>query len=121
MFKKFTRYIHVGVWVTAVHALVFAICVYFLSQQAISNLIAFIVAASCSYLLNTRYTFKKNFHVYRYFMFLCFMGAISYSVGYSGDFFRLHWFVTLILSALASLIIGFVVSHFIIFNFEDKK
>lgn len=108
----FVKYLIVGIANTLVHAVFFFLGILFLSQS-LANLIAFFVAASFSFFVNAKFTFKAAPEKWKYFSFLTFMGALSYSVGYLCDNLRIAPAFTFILHCFLSLGIGFLFSKFL--------
>lgn len=113
----FKRYVSVGILNTLLHWTVFFIGVYLAEiNQALSNLIAFLVAVSFSYVLNALYTFKKALRIYPYLIFTFFMGTLSFLTGALAD--KLMWppWLTLVFFSSLSLVLGFLYSKFIVFK-----
>jgi len=114
----FFKYLLVGVCNTAIHAAVFISMLALGSDQAVSNLVAFTVALSFSFLANARFTFRVPLSLSRYLWFVAGMGSLSVSLGYLGD--RLGWqpMVTVMLFSLLSLVLGFLFSRWV---FREKR
>lgn len=114
----FFKYLLVGVCNTANHAAVFTSMLAFGGDQAVSNLVAFTVALSFSFLANARFTFRVPLSLSRYLWFVAGMGSLSVSLGYLGD--RLGWqpMVTVTLFSLLSLVLGFLFSRWV---FREKR
>ncbi|QXI46870.1 GtrA family protein [Pseudomonas anuradhapurensis] len=114
----FFKYLLVGVCNTATHAAVFTSMLAFGGDQAVSNLVAFTVALSFSFLANARFTFRVPLSLSRYLWFVAGMGSLSVSLGYLGD--RLGWqpMVTVTLFSLLSLVLGFLFSRWV---FREKR
>lgn len=114
---KLGRYAVVGVINTAVHWLVFLLVYYVLkTDQSLSNLVAFLVAVSCSFFLNGYFTFNSRLNIKRYLLFTIFMGLISYLVGRLADTVHLLPVFTLVIFTMISFVLGFLWSHFIVFK-----
>lgn len=119
MLTLFSKFASIGVINTALHWLIFYLCIEFLTlNQAYSNVLAFVCAVSFSFFVNARYTFKSTTSWPRYISFTSFMGVLSFAVGATADTFQLPALLTLITFSAISLIIGFLFSHF--FVFKDK-
>lgn len=117
MLRYFRRYASVGMLNTALHWSVFALCLYVLKfDQALSNFIAFSLAVTFSFFVNARYTFNVIVSPVKYILYLMTMGGLSISIGALSDNFRFPAIVTLVLFSGVSLILGFVMSRFIIFK-----
>lgn len=107
----------VGIVNTAVHWLMFSLFYIVVNtSQAISNIIAFIVAVTVSFYLNAHFTFNTHTNLKRYLLFVVFMGVISYLVGFFADKIELLPLFTLIIFTLISFIIGFIWSRFFVFK-----
>jgi len=116
MILHFLSYFKVGILNTLVHWSIFFVFFHFTQSQSISNVIAFLIAMSISFVLNAKYTFKKKMTVKAYLLFAIFMAILSYGSGYIGDMFKLNPFITLIGFSGLSLVIGFVYSKFVVFK-----
>lgn len=116
MLKKFISYFKIGILNTGVHWVIFLTLFNFSISQSISNLIAFLVAMSLSFVLNAKYTFDKKATVKGYFLFATFMALLSYLCGYLGDTLKLNPIITLILFSGVSLVIGFLYSKLVVFK-----
>lgn len=113
----FKKYLTVGVLNTVLHWLIFLCFFYVLkAPQSISNLTAFLIAVSFSYIMNAKYTFKQKKEIKKYLMYIVFMGALSFFTGYVADKINLPSLLTLILFSLISLIVGFIYSKKIVFK-----
>jgi putative flippase GtrA len=113
----FARYTSIGVLNTLIHWCVFFTAYFWLGlNQAYSNLLGFMVAASFSFFGNARYTFKSGVSWVRYFLFVLFMGALSLAVGFVSDTLKLPALVTLIVFSGLSLIVGFFYSRHVVFR-----
>lgn len=114
---KVGRYALVGIVNTCIHWLVFGVLFWaFMFNQAVSNLVAFLVAVSCSFVLNGYFTFGSALGVKRYVLFTAFMGLLSYWVGWFADRVDLLPLFTLVIFTVISFVLGFLWSHFIVFK-----
>ncbi|WP_442865159.1 GtrA family protein [Acinetobacter sp. HY1485] len=113
---NFIKYILIGILNTAIHWSVFYICTFSYFSQSNSNLIAFIVASTLSYILNSKYNFNKPVNVGRYCIFLIGMGCLNFVIGQVGDIYNFIPIITLIITSLLSLFFGFLFSKFFIFR-----
>lgn len=117
IWSGFSTYALVGLANTLLHwQIFFVLRVAVGLDQSTSNLAAFCVAASFSYYLNALYTFDAKHSVTGYVVFLCVMGVFSYAVGYLGDRLRLHGLLTVAVFSLLSLVLGFLLSRFLVFR-----
>ncbi|UZE22700.1 GtrA family protein [Pseudomonas sp. B21-056] len=117
IWKAFLTYALVGLANTLIHWQVFFVLrVAFGFNQAMSNFVAFYVAASFSFYVNALYTFEAKTSVFGYVLFLCVMGALSFLVGYLGDRWHIHGLLTVAVFSLLSLVIGFLLSRFVVFR-----
>ena len=80
--RVFSRYLAIGVLNTAVHWSVF-FCVFYLlgGSQLVSNISAFCLAVTFSFLMNARFTFRQSATSKRYIIYIIFMGAVSILFG----------------------------------------
>ena len=85
-------------------------------SQAISNFVAFCVAASFSFYMNAQFTFDGKTSVANYALFLGTMGALSLGVGHLADVWRLHGLLTVCLFSALSLVLGFLFSKYVVFR-----
>jgi len=69
--------------------------------------------------MNALYTFDSKASVGGYLLFMAAMGALSYSVGYLGDLWRLHGLLTVALFSALSLVLGFLFSKYVVFRERD--
>ncbi|WP_449431232.1 GtrA family protein [Pseudomonas putida] len=115
--QRFARYGLVGIGNTLAHWLVF-LCLHLLAglNQASSNVLAFIAAASLSYFLNARYTFAIPPTGQRYLLFLLGMGALGLAVGALADWLGLAPWKTLVAFSTLSLIVGYAYSRAVVFK-----
>lgn len=110
----FFKYLIVGVFNTAIHVAVFAAMHLFVgTDQAISNLTAFFVALSFSFLANARYTFRAPVSLLRYLTFVAGMGSLSVAVGSIADLQSWRPMVTVVVYSAISLLLGFLLSRWI--------
>jgi putative flippase GtrA len=117
MLKLFAKYATVGVLNTGLHWLVFTLLhAGFDLDQARSNLGSFCVAATFSFYVNARYTFRASATGLRYVLFMGFMGLCSWLVGYVGDVLHLPPLLTLVAFSAISLVLGFGYSSFVVFR-----
>ncbi|MGL4336179.1 MAG: GtrA family protein [Turicibacter sp.] len=110
MISLFKKYISVGVINTAIHWCVFFIVYAFLCDQSISNISGFLVSVTFSFFANTIYTFSSKPNVYKYIVYLIFMGGVAFLFGYINEHFHLSPIIALVAFSIFSLFIGFVVS-----------
>ncbi|WP_291973659.1 GtrA family protein [Candidatus Symbiopectobacterium sp.] len=117
MFKLFSRYVSVGVLNTGIHWSCFAALFSLIGlNQALSNLVAFCVAVTFSFIANAKWTFKAKATTGRYIAFVIFMGAMAALTGYVADLIHAPAVITLIAFSGFSLVSGFIYSKFIVFR-----
>lgn len=116
---QFRKYLSIGLLNTLIHWTIFIVLTQQGEPQALANLIAFIVAVTFSFFVNSRYTFSSSYSVARYVSFTSFMGLLAFTFGWLGDYLFLPELVTLISFSASSLIIGFAYSKYIVFR--EKK
>lgn len=113
----FLRYMSVGVLNTLLHWCVFFALFGGLSRsQAVSNLVAFMVAVTFSFLANAAFTFKSRATWRRYVLFVGFIGGVSFAVGRLADVWQLHPLLTLVVFSAISMVAGFVYSNWVVFR-----
>ena len=107
--SAFLKYMIVGVFNTLVHLAVFsAMQVFTGCDQAISNLAAFFVALSFSFVANATYTFRAPISLIRYLTFVAVMGSFSALVGSIADLRGWPPSVTFVVFSAVSLSLGFL-------------
>ena len=75
--KRAIRFSCSGLFVTAVHVLIVALCVeMILLSPPLANGIAFMIATVISYLINTKWSFKRQVHGKNFFRF-CVVSCIG--------------------------------------------
>lgn len=116
MVKLFARYMSIGVVNTAIHWIVFAICIEIGQPQSLSNFIAFCVAVTFSFYANARWTFNAEATTIRYMMYVFFMGMIAVLIGSCADRLNTPPIATLILFSGTSFVCGFLYSKYIVFK-----
>lgn len=117
IWKGFLSYALVGLANTLIHwQIFFVLRVAVGLNQATSNFIAFCVAASFSFYVNALYTFEAKISALGYVLFIGVMGALSFIVGYLGDRWHVHGLLTVAAFSLLSLVIGFLLSRFVVFR-----
>lgn len=85
-------------------------------SQAVSNLVAFCVAASFSFYVHALYTFESKAMVLGYLLFSAVMGVMCYGVGRIADLWQVHGLVTVTSSWLLYLIGEFIFSRLVVFR-----
>jgi len=116
MIALFSKYFSVGILNTIIHWSIFSLCYYLGQPQSISNLVAFTLAVTFSFIVNAKWTFKSEATAIRYALYISFMGALSLLVGYIADRIALNPIITLCSFSIISLICGFLYSNFIVFR-----
>ena len=120
VWKGLSSYTVIGVANTLIHwQIFFLLSVAAGFSQAVSNLLAFCVAASFSFYMNGLYTFDSKLSVGGYLLFMAAMGALSYGVGHLGDLWRLHGLLTVALFSALSLLLGFLFAKYVVFRERD--
>ncbi|WP_210640578.1 MULTISPECIES: GtrA family protein [unclassified Pseudomonas] len=117
IWKGFLSYALVGLANTLIHwQIFFVLRVAVGLSQATSNFAAFCVAASFSFYVNALYTFEAKVSALGYVLFIGVMGALSFIVGFLGDRWHVHGLLTVAAFSLLSLVIGFLLSRFVVFR-----
>ncbi len=106
----------IGVINTVVHLCVFIAVVRIGHTQAFSNLCAFFVAVTVSYVLNARFTFKTRPKISQYCRMVFSMAVISWFFGYIGDTYQLQPSMTFLIYCVINPMIGFLISKYIVFS-----
>ncbi|QLW75359.1 MULTISPECIES: GtrA family protein [Citrobacter] len=117
MINLLSRYISVGIVNTALHWAVFSFMVYIMKyDQAVSNVLAFLIAVTFSFFANAKFTFSAKATSRRYVLFVGFMGLLSFISGQVSDHYHIPPLITLIEFSSISLVCGFLYSRFIVFR-----
>lgn len=117
VWEGFSSYTVIGVANTLIHwQLFFVLRMAFDLSQALSNLLAFCAAASFSFYANALYTFAAPRSLGRYLMFMVCMGGLSLAVGKVADHWNLPGIVTVVVFSLSSLVVGFLLSKWLVFR-----
>lgn len=117
LFSLFGRYVSISVLNTAVHWSVFFFLLYSATlNQAWSNFIAYMFAATFSFYANARFTFKAKISKRRYLSFVSFMAVLSFVMGNVADGVGMMPLVTMLLFSFVSLVLGFSYSHLVVFR-----
>ncbi len=115
--QQFLKYAFIGIINTLIHWAIFFSLLEFLSlPQMYSNGFAFLGTVSISFILNAKFTFKKELSIVRYLMFTTFMFLLALFVGYLADITMLSPLCTQVIFSLVSLILGFLYSKLIVFR-----
>jgi putative flippase GtrA len=109
---QITRYALIGVCNTTIHLLIVGLLTWFAEfNQMYANVIAYIVASSFSFVMNTRWSFQSRPGARNYarFQLVSLFGLIvNATVGHLGDHFGWHIAVTVFLIALTVSVISFL-------------
>ncbi|WP_339560663.1 GtrA family protein [Pseudomonas sp. EA_65y_Pfl1_P113] len=117
LWKGFSSYTVIGVANTVIHwQLFFVFRAAFELSQALSNFLAFCVAASFSFYVNALYTFAMPASWLHYLLFMACMGGLSLVVGGLADRWRVPGIVTVVVFSLVSLVCGFLLSRCVVFR-----
>lgn len=106
----------VGVLNTGIHWAVFAFLLHEGNNQALSNFVAFCVAVTFSFFVNSKWTFNAEATAIRYVLYVFFIGALAALSGYLADIIGLPPLFTLCLFSSISLVSGFLYSNFFVFR-----
>ncbi|MGF0238190.1 GtrA family protein [Rhodococcus sp. IEGM1300] len=119
--RGFSRYSVIGVANTLIHwQLFFVFRGAFDFSQALSNFLAFCAAGSFSFYANAIFNFGMPASLGRYLLFMMCMGNLSLAVGALADRWQLPGIVTLVGFSLASLVIGFLLSKWLVFRVHES-
>lgn len=115
MFKKFLRFAIIGVLNTLVHASVLGslVEIWKLGSGA-SNVVAYLVASTISFLLNARFAFRVKGTSVRFMRFQM-VGllnvAVCYGLGVLGDAQGLHFLWLVLITGLVLPLISFALHY----------
>ncbi|NMX68539.1 GtrA family protein [Pseudomonas sp. WS 5111] len=113
----FSSYTVIGIANTVIHWQLFFVLRAALDlSQALSNFLAFCVAASFSFFVNATFTFGVSASLGRYLLFMLCLGCLSLVVGWMGDYWRLPGLATVAVFSLSSLLCGFLLSKYLVFR-----
>lgn len=113
---SFFIYSFIGIFNTLLHFSIFYLLVFLSFKQALANFFAFLFAATFSYFMNAKFTFKANYNFKKHLLFLGLMGSLSFFLGLLADILQLPALLTPIIFSALSLILGFLLSKFFIFG-----
>lgn len=114
--KQFASYSLIGVLNTLCHWLVYALLLPLTGSQSSANLLAFLAAATLSFALNARWTFRKMPRRSRYVLWLAAMGTLSFGTGALIERLDGHPVLTPVLTSAVSLLLGFSVARLLVFR-----
>ncbi|PQJ66279.1 GtrA family protein [Photobacterium angustum] len=118
MLKLISKYSLIGVFNTIIHWASFFILYSLITNQSISNFIAFLIAVSFSFFANAKFTFKSKVTYKKYISYTLFLGFLSFFVGKFSDINQISPIITLIVFSMISFLVGFIYSNY--FVFKDK-
>ena len=113
---QLVRFAIVGVLNTVLHLVVVAILTQLVGvSQLISNSVAYLVASSFSFIVNSIWSFQAKPHAHRYLRFQV-VGLVGLAVcaffGYLGDVFGWHYVVAVLLSGCVLPLVTFLAHRF---------
>ncbi|MCG6408379.1 GtrA family protein [Vibrio fluvialis] len=114
--KRFTKYVSVGLVNTVVHWLSFSLIYSLGVSQSVANFSAFLIAVTFSFFVNTRFTFKSSVTSKKYLLYTAFLGALALLMGKISDMANFYPLMTLVAFSAASLVLGFLFSHYVVFK-----
>lgn len=121
VWKEFSIYTVIGIASALLHGqLFFFLQAAFDVSQALGNFLAFCAAASFAFYCNALYTFAMPASVWRYVLFMLCMGGLSLLVGGLADRWQLPGIVTVLVFSLISLVVGFLLSKWLVFRVRDS-
>ncbi|MCU4359311.1 GtrA family protein [Acinetobacter ursingii] len=105
---NFFKYNFIGIFNSSIHWLSYLVCTYYLAFSSMtSNLISFFLAASTSYILNSKFNYHTQMTKSRYFKFLLIMGTLSYTIALTFYLLEINNIIMLISYTLISILFGF--------------
>ena len=115
--KQFLTYATIGVVNTGIHWSAFACFYSFLDcAQSTSNLLGFMIAVTFSYVMNAKFTFKKEQNLPGYIKMVAVMASITWGIGWCADQSVWYPLITLVLSSATSLVLGFILTKLLVFR-----
>jgi putative flippase GtrA len=81
-----------------------------------ANVFAFIVAATFSFIVNATWTFRKRKSTLKYLLFLSLMASLAWGTGRTAEVVGLPAIFTLLIFSAISMVVGFLLSRYIIFR-----
>jgi putative flippase GtrA len=106
------RYALIGIGNTGIHLFIAGVLnVHMGLSQMYANLIAYVIASTLSFLMNAKWSFQKKPEIRNYsrFQLVSLFGLIlSAGFGYLGDHFGWHFALTVLLIALTSPALSFL-------------
>lgn len=116
------RFFIVGVINTAFYAaLLFLFVEIFFLYVTISNIIAFIIVNTTSYILHTKFTFQKNTSInsYKRFVFVSITALIAIgSISFAAEAFGLNYWVGFLLIVILLPLVSYIAMRIWVFGFE---
>jgi putative flippase GtrA len=122
--REFVKFAIVGVANTAIHlAVLFILTHYFSVYYMISSFIAFLVAVTNSFILNTTWTFRKNIRdkvtvKYSKFFIVSAVAAVSNLtfLYIFTEYLGVHYLVSQLIAIVLTLMINFIGNKFWTYN-----
>lgn len=104
----FFKYNFIGIFNSFIHWVSYLTCTYYLEFSSMtSNLISFFLAASTSYILNSKFSYHTQITKSRYFRFLLIMGTLSYTFSLIFYLLKINNIIMLISYTFISILLGF--------------
>lgn len=113
---NFIKYCFIGILNTGIHWFIFCVLYFLEMDYALCNFIAFSITSVFSFCLNSFFNFNNDLKLKRFIYFYFFMGGIVYLIGFISDYLVFPILSCLIFTSAASLILGFLVSKFLVFK-----
>lgn len=114
--RELITYGLIGVLNTGIHFLFFLWVVECFHSQALANAIGFSAAVVVSFLLNSRFTFKKTPTGIRFIRMYLAMLCVSVFFGALGDVCNIYPIITFIIYCVLNPIVGFIVTKYFVFR-----
>ena len=106
----------IGLANTAIHFCVLWAIYLCGGSQAIGNLCGFLIAVLFSFLMNSKFTFKKKPTVKKFLKMVAVMSGLSYGSGLAGDLLSIHPIITFVGYSAISYVVGFILTKKFVFS-----
>lgn len=106
----------IGLANTAIHFCVLWSIYHCGSSQAVGNLCGFLVAVLFSFIMNSKFTFRKKPTLKRFLKMVIIMSGLSYCSGLTGDVFSIHPIITFVGYSAISYLVGFILTKKFVFS-----
>lgn len=113
---RLIKYGLIGLINTFIHWSIFGVLYFLGFKQYLCNFIGFFFAVIFSYMTNAKFNFKSEHSVKKFILFFCLMGYLNLGIGSIADKLELFPLLTLIISSMLSLFLGYFLSKYFVFK-----